>query len=116
MPILGICLGFELICEKYGAMVRRHKKRIEGIKNIRLGQKDKLFDSLHVPTVYENHIYRVEEAPVDFDILATSDSGIEAIKHKKKKLYGVQFHPEVYPNRTDGRIILFNFIHIADQL
>lgn len=113
MPILGICLGFELICDIYGSTVRRHKKRTKGIKNILLQKQDNLFYTLHKPLVYENHVYRVETAPENFDILATSDTGIETIKHRSKCLYGVQFHPEVYPNRTDGPIIINNFLQIV---
>lgn len=113
IPILGICLGFELIIDAFGGQVRRHTTRTKGVKKIILNQSNRLFTSLHKPVVYQNHTYRVEAVPGDFEILAHSETGIEAIRHKKRCVYGVQFHPEVYPNRTDGPIILDNFLKIA---
>ena len=113
IPILGICLGFELIIAAYGGIIRRHTERSIGIKKIILNKSGGLFASLHKPVVYQNHTYRVETVPSDFETLAYSETGIEAIKHKEKCMYGVQFHPEVYPNRTDGPIILSNFLKIV---
>lgn len=115
IPLLGICLGFELISDAFGVRPMRHSRRVMGVKKINIRHTDDIFHTLSRPLVYENHTYRTEAVPDSFELLADSDAGIEAMKHKTKIIYGVQFHPEVYPNRTDGLIILSNFIEIASR-
>ncbi len=111
-PILGICAGFQLIAKVYGAQLQRQREKIRGVKQLCVLRKDPLLSHLIDGNVYEAHHWIVKEIPDVFITLATSDTGIEVIKHKDKLLYGVQFHPEVTKPENDGAIIMRNFLDI----
>ena len=95
-PIVGICMGFEVIAQSYGSEVPELKELIDGFRHVsttRLGKvhfgESKLRQleahKWHVPSVSAKH----------FDVLADSPSGIEIIAHKKRPIIASQFHPEV---------------------
>jgi len=100
IPILGICLGTEIICEAYGGKLQelseKHrgsiKLKIEDIKlKLQLG-KDEL-------EVVEGHQIGVKTLPENFVSCALSEHGIEILKHKDKLIVGFQFHPEISDNK-----------------
>lgn len=107
IPLIGICIGFELIAYAYGATIEKLEQRIEGFMPVTwVDEAHGLFEKQQVLQVHEGHRWTVENMPDSFDILAVSPSGIEVIKHKTKTLYGLQFHPEVVDSaHQDGRII-----------
>jgi GMP synthase (glutamine-hydrolysing) len=108
-PILGICLGFELIGKTFGEDLIKLEKREKEILNVKFIKKDKLLEGLNKFKVFEDHRWAIKE--VHFMIpLAQSKEGIEIIKHPKKETYGVQFHPEMFVNKTEGLTILNNFL------
>ena len=90
------------------------KKLNKGNTYVNILRKDNLF--FNVPEkikVFEYRQYAVNKMGENFKILATSAYGIEAIKHNKLPVYGVQFHPEVIlENKRIGRKILKNFLNI----
>ena len=94
-PILGICMGFEVIARAYGAKVIEMKDYITGFRRIvstNTGQKS--FNK-KLLTQYENHRWHVPTVSAEqFKVLATSQTGVEIIKHKKRKIIAAQFHPE----------------------
>lgn len=92
IPIFGICLGFQMICKLFGSKLERMEKRRKGFVEINV--KDSLF-GIKKMKVYKNHIVCVREVPEEFEILGFSDDGIEIAKHKRKEIWGVQFHPEM---------------------
>ena len=102
LPLLGICYGHQLLCWTLGAKVGSLPKGpFEGFENIRVLDADGLFDGfLAGSTVLlaENHNdYVIKDSlqSADFTLLADSAScEVEAVKHKTKPFYGVQFHPE----------------------
>ena len=106
VPIIGVCLGFQLIAHSYGVPIHR-MPRVEhstlAIHPTELGEEILGTEPLHV---YENHRWVVSKTPDDFNALATSKDGIEAIKHTNKPIFGFQFHPEMFVSKTDGRNIL----------
>lgn len=114
IPILGICFGHQVIGLLYGSKIYK-MERDKGKQKIELLEKNKLFNA-HGKTHFfevENHCKAIT-LPKNFVWLATSnDCKIEAMKHKKKNIYGVQFHPEV--SGENGKEILINFCNICNS-
>lgn len=93
-PIVGICMGFEVIVKAYGEKVKKLPKAVEGFQKIQITVKgQKLFGVKHL-VQDQAHSWGVAKAPKDFHVLAKSDSGIEIIKHKTRPIIATQFHPE----------------------
>jgi GMP synthase-like glutamine amidotransferase len=142
-PTLGVCGGFQLMAQTYGAEVgpmertrqshpetplppgmldpesgtpTQNKNQEQGFTPIRIRGAQPLFEGLgHQPVVYELHSWEVKSAPDRFCIVAESDlCRVQAIAHEDALLFGTQFHPELYDDaHPDGRRILENFFQIA---
>jgi GMP synthase (glutamine-hydrolysing) len=114
-PILGICLGLQLMAIHCGGKAGPSKVPEYGLARIRVMEEDDLFKGLPKEfLVWESHNDEVKEAP-GFAILAVSDNcGVQAVKHLNKLYYGVQFHPEVN-NTEHGEDILRNFVNVAGK-
>ncbi len=94
-PVLGICLGMQLLAASYGGELTKLKHQQHGMRTIELTQTgQELLDWTDNFPVYENHTVGVTQAPSPFDILATSEDCIEIMKHEHQPQIGVQFHPE----------------------
>lgn len=110
-PILGICFGHQILGLLHGAKIAKMKED-RAFQEIEIIYDDPLFSRL--PAVFdmqEDHCEHIS-IPKDFLHLACSDVCInEAMKHKLKPYYGVQFHPEVSGNY--GNILLENFVNIV---
>jgi GMP synthase-like glutamine amidotransferase len=95
--VLGICMGFEVIARAFGAPITETGKGlIYGRESIQLSKEaKKLIDSMQL-SQFEAHRWRVEDVPAGFDVMATSDTGIELFKYDdgKKSIVASQFHPE----------------------
>lgn len=111
-PILGICLGFELMVYAFGGKLKKMPNKIQEIHRIDY-TNDPIFEGVSDLVVYKGHRWIVETLPQEFISLAHSATGIEVIKHKERFLYGVQFHPEAYPESTNGYKILQNFLKMV---
>ena len=112
-PILGICVGLQLMAVYCGGKAGPSEVPEYGLARIRVVEEDDLFKGLPKEfLVWESHNDEVKDAR-DFLILAMSENcRIQAVKHVKKPLYGVQFHPEV--NDTEyGSQILNNFVNVV---
>jgi GMP synthase (glutamine-hydrolysing) len=112
VPILGICYGMHLGCQALGAKVVPAKHREYGRANLTITNKTGLLANLpDSTTVWESHGDQVEDADHNFTKLAsTKTCPFAAVKHKKKKFFGVQFHPEV-SHTPKGAVILKNFLY-----
>ncbi|MDW8108294.1 MAG: glutamine-hydrolyzing GMP synthase [Candidatus Kryptonium sp.] len=112
IPILGICYGLQLIAYKLGGEVDRFAKREYGKAILKIEKDDDLFYGLNSNTiVWMSHGDALLKAPDGFDVIAqTENSPICAIRNKEKKIYGVQFHPEV-AHTEKGSEILKNFVY-----
>lgn len=94
-PVIGICLGCQLIAKAFGGSLEKLEDKKSGIYEI-------TFQSRKYK-VYESHRYTIKSLPEELQILASSETGTEIIKHKSKEIFGFQFHPEVFPRKTDGK-------------
>ena len=109
-PMLGICLGFELIAHSFGAKLELLDNKTKGLIEISPVGKNILFKNLPNFLVYESHRWAIKELPKDFIALAKSKDGIEAFQHKNKNIFGFQFHPSVFPEKTTGDEIFNNLL------
>lgn len=112
IPVLGICYGLQLIAHKLGGEVDRFAKREYGKAVLKVVKDDDLFQGLDSNSVvWMSHGDALVKAPPDFEIIGvTENSPICAIRNKEKKIYGVQFHPEVV-HTEKGLEILKNFVY-----
>ena len=121
LPLLGICYGHQLMCWAFGAKVGSLPQPvIDCFENIQVIVGDELFDGFKkeqkVPLA-ENHFDYVLKKGLDragFSLLANSVScEVEAVKHKIKPFYGVQFHPERLEikneKHSEGHRVIENF-------
>ncbi len=107
-PILGICFGHQLICKFFGTDINKIKYRKGNLK-IKKIKEDKIFKDLGDEIeIYEDHEYIIKNIPKEMISLAESIDGNEVIKHKLKKIYGFQFHPE---KTKDGKKLIKNFLN-----
>ncbi|CUS76404.1 GMP synthase (glutamine-hydrolysing) [Candidatus Kryptonium thompsonii] len=112
IPVLGICYGLQLIAYKLGGEVDRFAKREYGKAILKIEKDDDLFYDLNSEiTVWMSHGDALVKAPPGFEVIAqTENSPICVIRNREKKIYGVQFHPEVV-HTEKGFEILKNFVY-----
>ncbi len=112
VPILGICYGMQLGCKMLGADIIPAEKREYGRANLTVMESGGLLANLpETTTVWASHGDQVGELGYEFDMLATTATcPFAAVKHKEKKFYGVQFHPEV-SHTPKGDQIIKNFLY-----
>ena len=113
-PLIGICLGFELIAEAYGAKLKRHKIKIRGIKEIKVVPEYFGFESTVLYEVFEAHRWVLTDKS-NFEIVGTSNRGPEIIKHPSRRIMGLQFHPEITVPINDGQLLLNRSIQLLTQ-
>ncbi|KZX16319.1 GMP synthase [Methanobrevibacter cuticularis] len=115
IPILGICLGHQLIAKSFGGTVSTSSTESYAQIEINVLEENKLFKGLFPSMqVWTSHKDEVKSLPDEFKILASSPiCKIEAMKHKTKDIYGIQFHPEVHHTPKGGSIFK-NFYDICN--
>jgi anthranilate synthase component II len=116
VPILGVCLGHQGICEVYGAEIGPALRLMHGKQStITLNNTVPLFKGLPVQIEaarYHSLAANKDTLPVELDIIGADEQGeVMAVKHKKHEVYGVQFHPESILTPL-GHVIIENFLQI----
>lgn len=116
IPVLGICLGYRIICAAYGGKsvqmdeIRQGKRELVHVLRdspIFRGLPEQFYAGFyHSETVPEENI------PKEFSIVARSEQDIVGIEWREKALYGLQFHPESFLSEY-GREMMGNFLQIA---
>ncbi len=111
IPILGICYGLQLMAKEAGGEVKQEKKREYGKADLFVDDKTNLFNGLPIHLqCWMSHGDTVVSLPKGFKQLAhTDNTQFAAIGNVAKKLYGVQFHPEVV-HTPKGLEIIRNFV------
>ena len=115
IPILGVCLGHQAICEAFGAKITYAKKLMHGKTSVvEVDNRSLLFKGLPIDIeVARYHSLAADSStmPDELAITAiTTDGEIMAVQHKNYPVYGVQFHPGSIMT-PQGKIILENFIN-----
>jgi GMP synthase (glutamine-hydrolysing) len=111
IPVLGICYGLQVIAEQLGGKVDPFARREFGKATLRVDKSDDLLKGLDGSTqVWMSHGDSLSQMPKGFEPIAHTDNApICAIRNPAKKIYGVQFHPEV-AHTPQGKIVLSNFL------
>ena len=116
IPVLGVCYGMQLMVQQLGGGVERSDRGEYGKAALFIDDPTDLLTNVEEASVmWMSHGDSVTTLPPDFEILAhTNNTPCAAIAHHQKKLYGVQFHPEVV-HSVCGQALIRNFVyHICD--
>ena len=113
IPVLGICYGHQLMAHTLGGVVRPGKLKEYGIASVKVKvlNGDALFEGLTKnQTVWMSHGDEIQALPHGFRVLASNrNCRFSAVADPERKLYGLQFHPEV-SHTIHGQSILSNFL------
>ena len=96
VPILGICYGMQLLVKTFGGKISSASKREYGkvvIENVEYGELNRNLSKN--TSVWMSHSDYLDEMPKGFTMLSKSKNAIAMIENQRKRLYGVQFHPEI---------------------
>ena len=115
IPVLGICYGEQLICQQLGGKVEKSDHREFGRAEVEVKSTSKLFDDVWENgksySIWMSHGDSVTKIPEGFKVIASTPSApFAAIANEERKIYGLQFHPEVV-HTPDGAKLLKNFTH-----
>ena len=116
IPILGVCLGHQAICEVFGATVTYASRLMHGKQSeTELIEESRIFQGLEKKirvARYHSLAAKKETIPQELIITAISDDGeVMAVQHHRYPVYGLQFHPESILT-PQGKEILKNFMEI----
>lgn len=117
LPILGICLGHQAICEAFGGEVSYAKELMHGKKKLmyKTGESQ-LFKGLpdtFAAARYHSLAALKDTLPEELRVTAESEDGeVMAVEHTKYPVFGVQFHPESVMT-PDGRAMIENFMEVV---
>lgn len=114
IPILGICLGHQAICEVFGATVGYAKHLMHGKQSVAtLDTKSRLFAGMEEKATvarYHSLAADAKSIPKELKVTAlTEDGEVMAVEHTKFPVYGVQFHPESVLT-ANGKQMIENFL------
>jgi GMP synthase (glutamine-hydrolysing) len=112
IPVLGICYGLQVIAHLLGGRVDPAARREYGRTELEILDHRDLFKNLPPKTtVWMSHGDHLTDLPPGFEIIGrTGNSPIAAIRHRQKRIFGIQFHPEV-AHTEKGKEILSNFLY-----
>ncbi len=117
VPILGVCLGHQAICEAFGGVVGYAKELMHGKSSLaKLDTTSPIFKGMpEQAQVARYHSLAAEEEtlPASLKVISRTDDGeVMAVQHAEFPTYGLQFHPESILT-PEGRTILKNFLEIT---
>ena len=110
VPVLGICYGHQLMAHKLGGKVQKGQRGEFGIAHLKVAASDALLDGVSQSQIWMSHRDKVDEVPPGFAVTAaTETSDIAAMSDPDRRLFGLQFHPEVAHTHA-GKTIIQNFV------
>lgn len=113
VPILGICYGLQVMTQTLGGHVGRSESREYGAADVEILSRDGLFSRLDGTNsrVWMSHGDHVESPAPGFKVCARSNNGvIAAVENSERRMWGVQFHPEV-AHSVDGGALIQSFVY-----
>ncbi|MCR5515525.1 MAG: glutamine-hydrolyzing GMP synthase [Lachnospira sp.] len=112
IPILGICYGSQLMAHKLGGQVLTAPVSEYGKTEVEVDVNSKLFDGVSPKTItWMSHTDYIAKAPEGFKVIGhTPNCPVAAMENEAKKLYAVQFHPEVM-HSVEGQKMIRNFLY-----
>lgn len=112
IPILGVCYGMQLMVQQLGGEVERAERAEYGKASLKIDDPTDLLTNVEdKSTMWMSHADSCTRLPEGFEILAhTENTSCAAIAHHGKKLFGVQFHPEVV-HSVGGIALIRNFVY-----
>ena len=112
IPVLGICYGFQVLAQALGGRVDKTGKREYGATDLKLSSGGTLLASQpDLQVCWMSHGDQVMEAPSGFEVLAsTTTTPVAAFENLDKRIFGVQWHPEV-KHSEQGQQVLKNFLY-----
>ena len=114
IPVLGICYGFQTLANALGGTVEPTGIREYGATALTVNAGGEILDGQPASQIcWMSHGDQVTKAPAGFEVLATTEiTPVAAFANHEKKIYGVQWHPEVKHSEF-GQNVLTNFLHKA---
>ncbi len=110
-PVLGICYGLQYIAHKLGGKVRPAPRREYGHAEVAVSGKSQLFHGLPESlNVWMSHGDEAVELPSGFHVVAKTSNALAAIEDESRRIWAVQFHPEVHHTKN-GTELLRNFVY-----
>ncbi len=111
IPVLGICYGFQFMVDALGGQVVRSEKREYGFAELTINAEEGIFQGVGSPTrCWMSHGDSIGRLPRGFRVTAsTANTEAAAAENPQRRLYGLQFHPEVV-HTVEGRKMLENFL------
>jgi GMP synthase (glutamine-hydrolysing) len=112
IPVLGICYGFQILAQSLGGRVDRTGLREYGATSLKISVGGVLLGNQpNLQVCWMSHGDQVTQAPAGFEVLAsTKTTPVAAFESKAKKIFGVQWHPEVKHSER-GQKVLENFLY-----
>ncbi len=111
IPVLGICYGMQFMVLSLGGSVKKAEKREYGFASLNIRDHEGLYSEIDkISQCWMSHGDSIESLPPGFEITAsTENTEVASCVHREKRLYGLQFHPEVH-HTPRGKQILRNFL------
>ena len=119
-PILGVCLGHQVITVAHGGKVCRAPIPVHG-KSVMLHHDNstRLLAGVRSPFEagrYHSLVAEAQSIPNSLEVTVATDDGlVMCVQHKKRSIFGVQFHPESILTE-DGKILLNNFLQLSGEV
>lgn len=119
LPMLGVCLGHQAICEAFGGTVSYAKELMHGKQSkVYQGGKGRLFKGMgpEFKAARYHSLAAIEESlPEELKVTAEADDGeIMALEHEQYPIFGVQFHPESVMT-PEGKKMIENFMEVVGK-
>jgi len=115
LPILGVCLGHQVLGQVFGATVKQAQRPMHGKTSLITHNQKRIFAGIENPVAvarYHSLIVSEENLSRELEVTARCELGeVMALQHREYPLYGVQFHPESILTQC-GYQILRNFLHV----